>query len=198
MEEAVNDQSTEEVKQDQVESTEIQPPKEETQLFEVNGEQVSQDELIKGYMRQSDYTRKTQALAQERKSVESAPQKEINPEVADTVEALKTLGFTTKADIEAERTYQEDQRNLQRILNSNPDIRKFEGAIRKLGENSSEAWEDIIAKNNFKERGKIAKGGDVMGQPIPKTTKREKSVMSMTDKEYAEWKKRNNVTGSKF
>ena len=136
MEEAVNDQSTEEVKQDQVESTEIQPPKEETQLFEVNGEQVSQDELIK--------------------------------------------------------------RNLQRILNSNPDIRKFEGAIRKLGENSSEAWEDIIAKNNFKERGKIAKGGDVMGQPIPKTTKREKSVMSMTDKEYAEWKKRNNVTGSKF
>jgi hypothetical protein len=49
---------------------------EETVLFtvKVNGEdtEVTEEELIRGYSRQSDYTRKTQELAEERRNIEAA------------------------------------------------------------------------------------------------------------------------------
>jgi hypothetical protein len=44
-----------------------QPP-----TFEVGGEQVTLDELQRGYMRQGDYTQKTQALAAQRQQYEAA------------------------------------------------------------------------------------------------------------------------------
>lgn len=47
-------------------------PKAET--IEINGEQVSIDELKGGYLRQSDYTRKTQELARIKKDLEKAEQ----------------------------------------------------------------------------------------------------------------------------
>tara|TARA_R110000765_G_scaffold357724_5_gene447910 strand:+ start:4915 stop:5913 length:999 start_codon:yes stop_codon:yes gene_type:complete len=59
------------------ESSELEPEDDETEeeyIFNVSidGEEteVNQDELIKGYQRQSDYTRKTQSLADDRKGIE--------------------------------------------------------------------------------------------------------------------------------
>lgn len=53
-------------------------PEEETeeapQTFEVDGQEVSLDELKLGYLRQSDYTRKTQAAAEQRKAAETQQQ----------------------------------------------------------------------------------------------------------------------------
>lgn len=53
-------------------------PEEETeeapQTFEVDGQEVSLDELKLGYLRQSDYTRKTQAAAEQRKAAEAQQQ----------------------------------------------------------------------------------------------------------------------------
>lgn len=44
------------------------------QTFEVDGQEVSLDELKLGYLRQSDYTRKTQAAAEQRKAAEAQQQ----------------------------------------------------------------------------------------------------------------------------
>lgn len=43
---------------------------EQPTTVEINGEQVSIDELKAGYFRQKDYTQKTQELAAERKRIE--------------------------------------------------------------------------------------------------------------------------------
>lgn len=44
---------------------------EEELLLELNGQQVTLDEVEKGYLRQSDYTKKTQELATQRKEMEA-------------------------------------------------------------------------------------------------------------------------------
>lgn len=49
----------------------IEPEVEPEQMFDVNGEQVPISELIGGYMKGSDYTRKTQELAVKREEAES-------------------------------------------------------------------------------------------------------------------------------
>ena len=58
------------------EDEETEEPEEEVTLYtvKVNGEdtEVTEDELIRGYSRHSDYTKKTQELAEERRNIESA------------------------------------------------------------------------------------------------------------------------------
>lgn len=46
----------------------------EQQLVEVNGEQLTLEEVKLGYLRQADYTRKTQAVAEQRKAAEEERQ----------------------------------------------------------------------------------------------------------------------------
>jgi hypothetical protein len=55
------------------EEAEEQPHKEEKFVVKVDGKEIEvpKDELIRGYQREADYTRKTQKLAEERKFVES-------------------------------------------------------------------------------------------------------------------------------
>lgn len=70
--------------------TEIETPEE--QYFDFDGEQVSLSELRNGYLRQNDFTRKTQALAEQRKHYESN-QRDINQlrvEALQGIEALKS------------------------------------------------------------------------------------------------------------
>lgn len=53
--------------------TEPEPPAEpEMQTFEVDGQQLTLDELKNGYLRQSDYTRKTQAIRRKEHKTEQA------------------------------------------------------------------------------------------------------------------------------
>ena len=58
------------------EAEEAEEPTEEVTLYtvKVNGEdtEVTEDELIRGYSRQSDYTKKTQELAEDRRSMDAA------------------------------------------------------------------------------------------------------------------------------
>lgn len=64
-------------------STEVEQPTNEVEL-ELDGEivKVPLEELTKGYLRQSDYTKKTQALAEERRRLQEARQEEVPEEVA--------------------------------------------------------------------------------------------------------------------
>jgi hypothetical protein len=66
------EETTEEVESEDEEAKE-EAPKNEKFIVKVDGKEIEvpKDELIRGYQREADYTRKTQKLAEERKLVES-------------------------------------------------------------------------------------------------------------------------------
>lgn len=61
-----------------------QPEEPETFIVKVNGQEqeVTLDELLHGYMRNQDYTRKTQALAEERRSLQYNQAPQVQPQQA--------------------------------------------------------------------------------------------------------------------
>lgn len=69
---------------EEVAPQEVQPTEPETFVVTVNGQQteVTLDELLHGYMRQADYSRKTQELAQRRREFESmqVSQPQVQPQ----------------------------------------------------------------------------------------------------------------------
>jgi len=77
------DDETEESEEEEAEDEEV----EETALYtvKVNGEdvEVTEDELVRGYSRQSDYTKKTQELAEYRKQLDNGVQ-HLQGEIAQT------------------------------------------------------------------------------------------------------------------
>ena len=74
-------------------------------IVKVNGEdtEVSFDELLEGYSRQSDYTKKTQAISEERKTIEQAKEKfkseytQLQTERQQYQQALGQLGAQLNA-----------------------------------------------------------------------------------------------------
>jgi hypothetical protein len=103
--EETQDESLEEETEEDVESEEETEPEESDEEGEeepvyavtVNGEeqQVSLDELTKGYSRQSDYTRKTQELASERNNMAQLQQQwaaEISQAQAERQQYVNALG----------------------------------------------------------------------------------------------------------
>ena len=69
------------------EATEAHTISEDTEV-EVNGERIKVKDLKSGYLRQSDYTRKTQELAQQRQHAESQVRAELN---AQAMQYLSTV-----------------------------------------------------------------------------------------------------------
>ena len=76
-------EESQETEDESLESDEVQDPTEESEdeaeaaseyvtkgNIEINGESISVEEIKLGYMRQSDYTKKTQAVAEQRKAAE--------------------------------------------------------------------------------------------------------------------------------
>jgi len=80
-------------------------------------QEVTLDELTKGYSRQSDYTRKTEKLSQDRKSVEekNAEYTRLNEEAKikrdqyeNQLQVLSQQLQTTEQNVDMDRLYQED------------------------------------------------------------------------------------------
>lgn len=178
----------------------------QAETVEIDGEQVPIDELKAGYLRQSDYTRKTKELAAQREEVENArnqfvrnetpPQDDdLDPDVMAAAETLKKAGFVTKQELEILEKKQTDERRLEQILDANPDLRSKEALIRAVGKTDNRAWEDIITDSQYglKESGKLlkAKARDVKGMPAPKEPPKQKTLSQMDRAEYAQWKKEN-------
>lgn len=82
------------------EVVETQPPVEETKpiAVEVDGKEVTIDELKNGYLRQSDYTKKTQQLSHQRKEVEDAVKfyehLKNNPEITQQLQQVTSVPRT--------------------------------------------------------------------------------------------------------
>lgn len=69
--EAPEDPDTEDSEYDEEAEPDEQEDQPEEIVVDIDGKQVTVDELKKGYLRQSDYTRKTQQVAEERKALEA-------------------------------------------------------------------------------------------------------------------------------
>ena len=108
-EEEENEESDPYEEDDTEEVIEQELPDDLTIKVKLDGEEteVTLDELRKGYSRYSDYTRKTQALAEERKSFHSEAEA-IRMERAQYAELLPTL----KAQIEVQSEAEPDWDNL--------------------------------------------------------------------------------------
>jgi hypothetical protein len=121
VDDSANAEQSETEESKNIDTSEDQPQKE---LYEVNGEQLSIEELRKGYMRQSDYTKKTQEIASKRK--------ELTKEEQDAKNFLDEQGYMTKIDLETmKETIREDQQ-LSTIMDNSPDLKKHEKAIKDL------------------------------------------------------------------
>ena len=90
-EESPEEQSeeAEEVDEDPTDEAETEEPEELT--FEVDGESLTAEELKLGYLRQSDYTKKTQAVAEQRKAFEA--------QAAETEATMNALMSAASADL---------------------------------------------------------------------------------------------------
>lgn len=82
---------TEHVEEPASDETDVETPDTEEQFFEINGEQVPLSEIRASYLRQADYTRKTQELAEQRKVYQEAQfdKNQLRMEALQGIEALK-------------------------------------------------------------------------------------------------------------
>lgn len=199
--------TTEETSEDQVEDQagSVDQPEEESPKepsVQIDGEEVPLEELKKGYMRQKDYTQKTQALSEQRKALGAEPVQETNevdPSLEQAVQVLKQQGFATKEDLVAMKAAEEDSKKLDDLLEANPDLKQHEKAIRKIGEGDNSAWEDIIQNYGFNKGNKLAKAKT--SRPIKgasQTSVPAKSLKDLSPDEFEAWKRANLMGSSKF
>lgn len=193
------------VSQEQGEQPIVDSPQPEEQLIEVNGEKVPLSELQAGYMRQQDYTRKTQELAEKQRQLarmpngDPAPSQELDPQAKAFIEALREKGqFMTKKDYQDYLAAQEDDRKLAKILDENPHLKPFEKSIRAAGEKDPRAWEDILRDpewgfNRIKPTDKPVRG--VEGRAPSMAKDGPKSIEDMNESEW-EAHKRKTLRGS--
>lgn len=109
VEESNEDQpETESSEESEISEDEDQPEEESEEFVEIDGEEVPLAELKKGFMRNRDYTQKTQELAAQRKEIESMKQfmadsqgtKKVSPEQEKVFEFIKEYGLLTKEDFD--------------------------------------------------------------------------------------------------
>ena len=156
---------SQEVEEETEESEEVEDPTEESEeesedepdvitegMIEVDGENVSVDEIKLGYMRQADYTKKTQAVAEQRKAAEE--------QTANYESTLNALLTASGADLS-----RFDNVNWEQAAVENPDQYKqakamfeqtkqthdFIRAQAKEHQQRAEAQQQAAMKENAKE-----------------------------------------------
>lgn len=162
------------------------------EFVEVNWEKISKDELVKGYMRQSDYTKKTQEISKEREQLQMLQKKSDDWSSTTEDEALlkrlKERWVVTKDELERVKIEATMDQSFSDILRTNPELKQHEAAIRALQKSEGTAWEDVITKYGFASADKLekAKQGKMVGDSS--SSPKVKDPMQMTDKEWEQYK----------
>lgn len=160
--------------------------------IEIDGERLTEEELKKGYLRQKDYTRKTQELSKKEKELQqsqqwSAQQLEENPEevLIEFIRANKEkLWFASVDEIKTIQSQVENEKQFDGLLQLNPELKKFEKAIRTLQKTEWGTFEEIILANWFLSQDKLekAKSRSIVWDRNEKPTK-SLSEMSADERE---------------
>lgn len=105
-----DDEPEDDAEDEEADDDEAELPAEVTVKIDGKSEKVSLDEVIKGYQRQADYTRKTEALAHERRAFfeqEVAPVREERQTYAQLLAAMEQQ-LTAAPQVDWDRLWQED------------------------------------------------------------------------------------------
>ena len=168
--------------------------------FEIDGEKVSLSTLKEwkaNGLRQSDYTRKTQELAQQRKELES---KQIPVQADDDLERAKAIlkqsGFVTREDLDLERqklfneqSEKEKARQLEQELSKNQSFSTHKPAIEAMMKVYPEkSLDEILIFGGFIDKSKLDKANS-RNEVWSFGQQQEKSIDKMSEKEYEEYRK---------
>lgn len=183
--------------------------------MDVNGnpimQEVTEDELLNGYLRQSDYTKKTQELAREREMLDQRASQaqdvwyKWDPADDEAVEAyLQSKGYAKKETVEQlveEKIKwltksQQDEQTIQSLIASNPNLKQFEGAIRKIAATENDAIEDIVVRYGFTTPNELSKAKQrgIVGWADKLGNERSKPVAEWTKADWDRFEKQYNVS----
>lgn len=178
------------------------------------GEEVDESELVNGYMRGSDYTRKTQELAEQRRSLGRGEDPRETPKApsdeGDEVrKRLNEFGVATKDDVESivekrlakEKAEAEDKANLNAVIESNPELKGKRKLLESIGKTDKRAWEDIVKDPEYGllPDGKLerAKQPQVMGDRNnkDKSNNENPDFKTMSGDDLDKWEREQGITG---
>lgn len=150
---------------------------------------------------QSDYTKKSQKLSELEKNQQRGDS-QFTDEQQQWYDWNKSLGFATKEEVEnariaateAKQAIQEQE--FSNLLRSNPDLGKFESAIRTLQKAEWLSYEEIVLKHKFASADKLSKAKMWWSLVWGNLWKSEKSVSEMSSQEWTEYKKKNGLSGA--
>jgi hypothetical protein len=199
------DQPTEESTEkenDQVETTDSGESDVETPTVEIDGEKYTLDEVKewkKGNMREADYRKKTQELAEAKREIARAKENPsvnevVDPEVKAALETLKAAGVATKEDLLLMKAQEEDAKHFKRLIKKHPELKQHEKALKAIGLTDNRAWEDIVKDYGFLSGDKLAKAkktNPITGAKTAPADEKPKGLPKAGTPEWEAWKKQN-------
>tara|TARA_R100001015_G_C4634760_1_gene202005 strand:- start:1332 stop:2405 length:1074 start_codon:yes stop_codon:yes gene_type:complete len=174
-EEALEDEESEESFEEEAEDE-----SEETTLYTVtvDGEEqeVSEEELVKGYSRQADYTRKTQQLAEHRKQIDQVVQS-YKDEIAQTQQARDQYVNAVAQAIETNYSHLQQFQNIdwerlkvedrEEYLTKRDEYRQAQDHIQSLQQAQSKAQQEAQAESEKEHQRLIQEEHQRMVKVIP-------------------------------
>lgn len=126
-----------------------------------DGSEVTIDELKSWYMRQSDYTKKTQTLAEQKKSAD-------NPELDQTKKILKDMWFATVDEIADLKKFKEESMTEKQKQTAEKEFNDFasqftldesqKNILKDLKKvHTDKSYDDILKSTWFIEQSKLEK-----------------------------------------
>ena len=196
-EESEEEAETEEEEEESEESDDEVEEEPEVYSVTVNGEEqeVTFDELLKGYSRQSDYTRKTQELSDNRREFESMQQamaqeyQQIQAERQQYVEALQNvidgsvMGLDQLANVDWNKLKEEDP---VAFITKKEEFRESQDRLRDYQTQQQEVMNQQYAENRESMKQSLVQEHQKMASIVPEWGIPEKQKeLASSLKEYA-------------
>jgi len=142
-------------------------------------------------MKDADYRRKTQEVAEERRKLEEMKNWTRTEEDQAVDQYLKKWteenGVLTQAQLDSKLAAQRQELEFERFIDNNPAMGQFKDALKTLWKGSDKAWEDLAVEYGFSTSDKLskAKGSRDVKWNLRKDEVTPKSVADMNPEEYA-------------
>lgn len=135
-------------------------------------------------------TRKTQEIAEAKKSLPTKQEQPAGDETEEVKKFLDSAGYVRKEQLEeyvaSLSQSQQDEETIKTIIASNPELKQFEWAIRTIAKTDDSAIEDIVVKYWFSTHDKLTKAKQsrgIVGNSNIASWEKSKSVAEMTTQE---------------
>lgn len=136
---------------------------------------------------QADYTRKSQELAQFKKATEQTSSWYDETELANFRALMAQEGYVKKDEVESVKSQIRQEQEFERLIDSDPELKRLAPAIMKLAKAEWKSYEDVIEENWFLSSSKLAKAKErsLMGDRVLES--KPKTIADMSDEEWNEY-----------